>query len=160
MSELDDLVQGVRLDESKDDRFEVSTLKLLLGWLGMPRREVLRLAQEHGEAFTWEWFNAEGWIDPQVGSGKDFRFGFEEFFTKPKKHPVVQACLDFQEANVPPGDPWIFIFNVYGVGRLAATNLPLEGATFVQVAHPRGVIRLTPAREAFAPYLGLLGEPN
>jgi hypothetical protein len=134
----------------------VSTLRLTLGWLGWDKRRIDQEARSLGDQFGWGWLNGQSWLEPRLGSGRDHRFSFEGFFTAPRRHPVVLAALEF---GTPLGrDPWIYCFNVFEHGRMAATNLVVREFTHVHVVHPNGMLNICPYKEIMQQYQDVLKD--
>lgn len=115
----------------RDERFEVSTLKLVLQKLGKEKAEINSLQAQLEGGFDWSWFNSEELVNPTFGSARDFKFNFEALFKKPTiKHEIVKAVKDFCDEVQ---DEYVFIFNVHEVGRVCATNLDIEDLTHIHV---------------------------
>lgn len=134
MRVLDDLMADLTAPTERDERFEVSTLKLVLQKLGKEKAEINSLYAQLEGGFDWAWFNAEDLVNPTFGSGRDYKFNFEALFKKPTiKHEIVKAVKDFLgEVQA----EYVFIFNVHEVGRVCATNLDIGELTHIHVVTP------------------------
>jgi hypothetical protein len=120
----------------RDERFEVSTLKLVLQKLGKEKAEINALYAQLEGGFDWNWFNSEDLAGPTFGSARDFKFNFEALFKKPTiKHEIVKAVYDFRAELGSEVIDYVFIFNVHEIGRVCATNLE-EEFTHIHVHTP------------------------
>ena len=132
MNPLDDLLVEIDDVSERDERFEVSTIAASLQLLGWDKKAIASAKDQLGDEFNWSWFNGESGLEVTCGSGRDFRFSFDDFFLRPTKHAVVQAALEFS-ATISP-KPWAYIFNVYGQGRMVASNVVFRNLTHIHVA--------------------------
>lgn len=152
MSDIDDILGGISsADAERNDRFETQVVHQLLRHLGLPKPQVAGLEASYGQPLDCQWFNGQGYLEPQFGAGRAFRFSFEDFFCRPTKHPIVQAALEFA-GDFDGTTPWIYVFNVHQHGRMAATNLKLRDETHIHVAHPRGLVNIATLGDIITPY--------
>ncbi len=157
MSDLDDIMGDISRGDQRDARFELSTVKHLLANLGMPRTQITALERDKGDGLDWAWFNNQAHLQLHCGSGRDFRFSFEDFFFRPTRHEIVQAAFDWRDQEgCDPKDPWLFIFNVYDHGRMAATNLTLKHLTHIHVSIEAGDINIAPLKQILLPFANSL----
>lgn len=142
-------------DVERNEHFEVQVVHQLLRHFGLTKAEVTERERDHGRSLDARWFNDQGFIEPQLGAGRSFRFSFEDFFCRPNRHPIVLAALEFAR-DIPSPGPWLYCFNVHQHGRMAATNLKLAGDTHIHVAHQHGVVNIATLSDIIEPYKGLL----
>lgn len=117
---------GADSEDEKQEAFEESTLKLVLGQLGWDSGKIRGEKSELGPNFGWGWFNGEDLIKPDVRSGRCLRFTFFDLLTKPRNHEITKLWQDnLAEYRSDEGN--IFIFKVFQHGRWVATDLDLSG---------------------------------
>lgn len=117
-------------EESKLEKFEQSTLALILLQLGAPRAVVKRLQAEREMEFNCDWFNSLDLVPATVYTNRFFRFNMNELFEKPAKSPITQEVAKLQD------DSFILVFKAYEFGRLVATNAKVADYTHLHIATP------------------------
>lgn len=155
---------GAISQEEKLENFELSTLKLVLEQLGMPRAVVKSKVFEYSKMFSWDLFNSENYIKPWVSSVRCFNYNFLELYEKPRGHPLLKeivACVEkgIADKDLIPGDPYIVIFKAYDHGRMVATNLQLTDRTHIHVVlSETEKLNITPFKGFFAERYGKMLE--
>lgn len=113
-------------NEDKQEDFARSTMRLIARQLG-------RNAADVSEGADWHWFNSQFTIPGfWVGSTRIFRFDIVDLLFRPTRHPVIAALQEFRK-EVPEGDDYIMIFQVYEWGRMFATSHDFKGLTALRV---------------------------
>jgi hypothetical protein len=145
----EDLIRGFGHD-SNDDKlvnFEVSTLSEVLKQLGWTASKVAAMKAELDAAFSWDWFNNEGFLkNARVGSTRVFRFDFFELLTKPTDHPITRAFAEFKDDS---SDPCCLVFKVFDHGRWVATNLTATDDPHLHVATAKLTFNILPFSKFF-----------
>lgn len=118
--------------DEKQEAFEESTLRLVLGQLGWDAAKIRGERSELGPNFGWDWFNGEDLVKPDVRSGRCLRFTFFDLLTKPRGHEITKLWVsNYAEHASAEGN--IFIFKVYDHGRWVATDMDLHLTPFLHV---------------------------
>ncbi len=83
---------GAQSDDDKKESFERSTLKLVLRKIGATAGQVRGWECELEEAFGWNWFNDQGWLNWMLLSDRIFSYDLLNLLVdRPKmKDPVVE----------------------------------------------------------------------
>lgn len=123
---------GADSEDEKQEAFEESTLKLVLGQLGWDAAKIRNEKSELGPNFGWDWFNGEDLVKPDVRSGRCMRFTFFDLLTKPRNHEITALWVGNLMANQ-SAEGNIFIFKVFQYGRWVATDLELRDTPYLHV---------------------------
>lgn len=147
---------SAKSEEDKQERFEQSTVALVLRQLGAPPGLVKRKQAELELEFNCEWFNEMEIIAPMIATCRVFRFNMNELFENPGKSPVIQ---EFFERKPPEGhDPFIMIFQAYEYGRMLATNMTCPQLTHLHIVTKTGKANIVKFKDFFSSVFGNAAE--
>jgi hypothetical protein len=117
-------------EDDKLERFEQSTIALVLKQLGADAGIIKRYQRDLELEFNCSWFNSLALVEPEVATTRFFRFNMNELFEKPHKSPVVEEYL---KRIAGTSSPYILVFKAYDYGRMVITNLKLPKTTHIHV---------------------------
>jgi hypothetical protein len=146
---------GRQTEQERQESFEASTLSLVLRQLGWSNGQARKYQNDLAEGFGWDWFNELATLEMIVGSTRIPEFNFEALWLKPRKHPITEAWQEFEDRKLLQGLTGALVFRCVGLGRLVATNLPIddETHTFINVARdPRQPYCVLPFTDFFTPW--------
>jgi hypothetical protein len=126
MSDIDDFVSsfGPKSDEEKIEAFEISTLKLILGQMGMSAGGINSFQRDMGESFNMDWLNSSIIQNDFICATRCFKYNLDALLEGSLKHPIIKAYLEVynQKKDEYPEGNIVMIFRAFDVGRLVVTN--------------------------------------
>jgi hypothetical protein len=157
MTEPGDLVDlfGKESDEDKEERFEESTLKMLLQQLGATPAQVRKWRYE--EPFNVDWFNDLGVMNSRLYMKFFRRVSMVELIETPSKSELVQFWINNVQPGVDPGSaaPAFLIYDTaHFKGRKVCTNVALPDRGHIHVAYRTLKLNITPFSAFFAERYG------
>jgi hypothetical protein len=131
MTNPEDFLGADSFQTEKLERFESSTVELVLKQLGASPGFVRGKSKESGDGLTCDWFNMQEYIMPTLYTTRFFNFNFQDLFLRPSRHEITKAVCElpaFKSRN-----PFVSVFKVYDVGRMIATNCVPVLATYIHI---------------------------
>jgi hypothetical protein len=142
---------GALSDEERQENFEASTIKLVLAQIGFSSKQIKVIEREQN--LTADWFNEQNYIDMHVLPQRVFRFNLDLLLYEPKRtHELVVTIQELWPALTSTGQDWAWVFKVYGVGRMVATNIDLAQTHLHCTVLPSHMFNLAPFSGFFTRY--------
>ncbi len=123
---------GLPSEYEKEDRAEEAWVGAVLRQVGWTNEQVRWKKNELKEGFTWDWFNGDDIVGCRVGScPRSQRLDLEALFRNTNRCSIVPEYRLFRERD--PGHESALLFNIFGLGKWVATDIPIVNETLISI---------------------------